>query len=363
MMVGVTIPNFHERKARGDLLPHTPFSQTEWRGRFVSGSFSSKSLSGADKDNTFTATNYNGPSFTSPPIAYRIDDFVDYDCDLVKPGPRSDYHQSLLQRASAKIYHQGWDALTSGAEAHKLGGLFRQVAQHVVNFRHHGVRYLYKNIRSGRNFNKFDPSALADAWLTYRYGVRPILYDLQDLEYALTEFDEKRTMFSERSGLTLTDNDSETLLSGHRQGHLTYDLTKITTATHSLRGSVTGRFKPARIVTNPVKTAWELVPFSFVVDWVVDIGSYLDSLSFRSLSSEWAASTGVQTDWNVSFVLSGYGNSRYSGSANAEWVYEGTYQGRSPASISNLPQVRYNPFNAFQLADIVALLKQTGKYR
>ncbi len=29
---------------------------------------------------------------------------------------------------------------------------------------------------------------------------------------------------------------------------------------------------------NPVSIAWELIPYSFVIDWVIDIGGYLRSL-------------------------------------------------------------------------------------
>lgn len=53
------------------------------------------------------------------------------------------------------------------------------------------------------------------------------------------------------------------------------------------KGTLTCRFKinnpdlllPAKVgLTNPLSVAWELIPFSFVVDWFLPIGKYLDAL-------------------------------------------------------------------------------------
>jgi len=344
-MTGQTIPNFHARVSRGELLPHTAFYQAEWEAQGGNGTFNSKSLGGSDKGVTYTISGFRGVTLTEP---YRIMDFDNYDCEHVFTPP-SDYHQSLLQRATSRIYAQGFDALTSGAEAKKTVDLLTGIARHLLSFR--------KTVAS------FDPTKIADLWLGARYGVRPIVYDLQDLHKAIYEFDAIRELYSERAGISIPFSDSRTLVSNTRVGHLTYTLTKTVAGKHSLRGSVTGRFKPSRILLDPVKTGWELIPFSFVFDWVMDIGSYLDSIMFQLLSPEWSASVGTQTDYTVTYSLVGAGNSSYSGSASADWVYEGTAQTRSPSSISFVPQVRYNQFDGWQFADILALLYQTGKYR
>jgi hypothetical protein len=36
---------------------------------------------------------------------------------------------------------------------------------------------------------------------------------------------------------------------------------------------------------NPVSIAWELIPFSFVVDWVVDVGGYIRNLESAILTN------------------------------------------------------------------------------
>lgn len=61
-------------------------------------------------------------------------------------------------------------------------------------------------------------------------------------------------------------------------------------------------------VTNPLLVAWELVPFSFVVDWFIPIGNYVESLdamlgysagvysSSLYITAEWVGS-GLSRDW------------------------------------------------------------------
>lgn len=346
-MKGVSIIGFFDKKRRGELLPHTNFHQVKWTGQWLGGTFHSEKLKTPGKGDKADITNFRGVPM---PSSYRILDAPDYDCSTFgAPSPPGDYWQSLLQRAAGNAYSKGFDLLTSAAEARESWNLFKQIANHIVTFRNRTRR--------------LNSSDLADAWLTYRYGVRPILNDLESLNHAINEWDKVSKISSERAGLSISDNGNETIVEGHRQGNLTYDLDTTWDMTHSLRGSVTGKFKASRIITNPVRTAWELVPYSFVFDWVIDVGSYLDSMSYRLLSSQWAASYGFKTTYSRSYNLTGYSNSDYSGSASATYLYTMEVDYRSPSSISNLPQVRYNPFNAFQAADLLSLLRQTVRYR
>lgn len=52
-------------------------------------------------------------------------------------------------------------------------------------------------------------------------------------------------------------------------------------------------------VTNPLLVAWELVPYSFVVDWFLPIGSWLDSLdALAGYGQAWTSqSTKLETTW------------------------------------------------------------------
>jgi hypothetical protein len=60
--------------------------------------------------------------------------------------------------------------------------------------------------------------------------------------------------------------------------------TRITRGDISYRGFAYTKIKPESFGIDPVQTFWELVPFSFVVDWFVDVGSKLQLASYLSTS-------------------------------------------------------------------------------
>jgi hypothetical protein len=53
-------------------------------------------------------------------------------------------------------------------------------------------------------------------------------------------------------------------------------------------------------ITNPLMIGWELVPFSFVVDWCLPVGAWLDSLdaTFGYSIAGYSNSFFVETKWN-----------------------------------------------------------------
>jgi hypothetical protein len=71
---------------------------------------------------------------------------------------------------------------------------------------------------------------------------------------------------------------------------------------------------------NPAAIFWELVPYSFVVDWFIDIGGYL-----RNLQTAYAAGVVVHTGYKVQttkrraagFVFGGTRQGNYFNFANA----------------------------------------------
>jgi hypothetical protein len=59
-------------------------------------------------------------------------------------------------------------------------------------------------------------------------------------------------------------------------------------------------------VTNPLEIAWELVPFSFVVDWALPVGQYLSSLDAMFGYDDdniWFSRTDfIRTRWDTHYV-------------------------------------------------------------
>jgi len=123
--------------------------------------------------------------------------------------------------------------------------------------------------------------ALASGWLELQYGWKPLLQDLYgicefiaDAQYApdYGKITAKRTLQHVYNDVTKTTDYGGTTFtrSGNAKYSVKYTLyygTSVPTI-HNL--SSLG-------ITNPALIAWELTPFSFVVDWFLPIGNWLGS--------------------------------------------------------------------------------------
>lgn len=120
---------------------------------------------------------------------------------------------------------------------------------------------------------------LSSAYLTYQFGWRPLIGDIfgvldESVRYVLNRIENYKGRGSE------TDHTVVSMPSVYGQ---TSDRIKVTSdPTAKVEIGVTAEvpdFDLARWTSlNPVSIAWELVPFSFVVDWFYDIGSTVRNL-------------------------------------------------------------------------------------
>jgi hypothetical protein len=107
---------------------------------------------------------------------------------------------------------------------------------------------------------------ISKAWLELQYGWKPLLGDVHSSMQALssrlnTRYDTRVRHFVQRlEQKTLPDG---SVLFRHHFIKLTGSISSTPSLTHSLN------------LTDPFNVAWELVPYSFVVDWFIPIGDFL----------------------------------------------------------------------------------------
>lgn len=152
---------------------------------------------------------------------------------------------------------------------------------------------------------------ISENWLTLQYGVLPVLSDMKEgaeqlahiLSYPKTE------KYSVRIRREAEANGSHRYSTAKKS--LSRNLTAYVTEPESLI-RLSGLLDPEIV-------AWELVPFSFVSDWVIPIGDYLRARAFaNSLQTKYVVTTDVIEErfenyreqfWNVYDRLIFDGNS------------------------------------------------------
>lgn len=145
------------------------------------------------------------------------------------------------------------------------------------DWRHPEMRRLRKLIpRYHRSRFTSPQQTFASTWLSYQYGWRPLmstLYGLVELQRnraktmrikATSAKKDTRYTVDSWNGIVLTST-----IHNSSRSQIVCDVMVDSTILNDV----------SRLTTlNPAAIAWELVPYSFVVDWFLDIGRYLEEL-------------------------------------------------------------------------------------
>lgn len=138
------------------------------------------------------------------------------------------------------------------------------------------LRHPYKSLRK-----------LGDWWMQYRYGIMPLAYSYRDLMKNLN----RGICMTSRKSKVVSPQRTNVTLPGSGS---TYFWTE-TLGEHKISATVFQQFDSTNdsvlsgLGMNPCATAWELIPYSFVIDWFVNAGDYITRRTSRPLSKyHWA---------------------------------------------------------------------------
>lgn len=165
------------------------------------------------------------------------------------------------------------------------------------------VATLWKPINS---WYKFDRKAriataglsAANAWLMYRYGIKPLIGSIDDVTKALQREIRPDRAFT-RAKETLSTSSTQT--AAYDDSWYIHDYGIQKTETHEVRALsvdeiVLDMYHDIGISSKDLLTLpWELIPYSFVVDWFANVGDYFGALA-SFLNPRNLGSCLVQTD-------------------------------------------------------------------
>lgn len=259
VMNDVVIPDFHARRKRGEILPTNNMSRSSYT--MISQLFLAQASVHVLPENHHNR--YMGYCLTGA-------------IQLQAPGTRqllssSDVNSAKVE-AIARLRQQGMDYLTSAAEFHKTVAMFLSLKRNLMASIEKVVRELKRRHRQKR-FRTFNAiyDEFTKIWLEGRFGWRILLYDIEAITSYLRHMDDGTSFIVGRSSqrASTTENGSGRLGSYH-----SYSVE--TTYTDSVHVGYPGIVDHS-ILGNPslLNTAWEVVPFSLVLDWFFDIQSMI----------------------------------------------------------------------------------------
>lgn len=209
-------------------------------------------------------------------------------CPLISAG-LSPETGALKSKIMSKIKGQRIDAPVLAAELGKTTDMFFDLCRSVVKgfsylkqLRRKAVKALKRASSDIRRkaywmhlYRKYTKK-ISNKWLEYAYGWKPLANDIWELSNALRE--------PRPEG----DRTVRASVASKKSIFLDYDATvKRVNVTESTESRAQARFtvdswcisRAQQIgLTNPAASLWELVPFSFIIDYLVDVGEFLGSL-------------------------------------------------------------------------------------
>jgi hypothetical protein len=367
----VNTPNFRKGRPKWT-IPMNPFTFTQEKRLWLNGRYDTWYLSNGREFHTI----YNGdlysvvsaPELAVPFLSTADRAALDAECRNKLRGKIKDQKANLVQfhverKQLFNMVAATVDRVTKCVTALKKGHYHAAARALGVSVSHRKER------KYRRSFARDQSKAVSNGWLELRYGWLPLVDDVHGTAELLAQkvSREIKTKSTAVVKETRTVKSSSTDYAGRKTditGTITYAVrygvyySSASEAVHTLAQMG---------ITNPALIAWELTPWSFVVDWFLPIGNWLSS--FDATIDSWFEKgyTTVFERYQITQVYSGIAT-KTSPSADPKtfWLLSSVdYVKCNRAILSSFPSPGLpsfkNPFSLIHNANAMALLRQTFK--
>jgi hypothetical protein len=185
-------------------------------------------------------------------------------------------------------------------------------------------RRAYKIFRAIRKLdlrvlrNEISTKEVASRYMECRYALRPLMYDAMGTLHALGGAYEGLERLTSRGYKESSESAAASGIQLYVDNYIILTGNTYATRTLECRAGVLSELNPSALqlnvlgLTEPAEALWELVPFSFIVDWFFNIGQLISSwtpnLGLKTLAS-WYVVTDTST--LTSTVTSGVNRTSY----------------------------------------------------
>lgn len=298
-------------------------------------------LSGANLKGNFKSPNpnsfrrtvsqtYRGSTYTSTGTgSSRVQTWQDgcFGVAVTSAGTPPDSDDAVYNQALSSVLSKmrsDIDLSVSVAQANQVSSMFRsanRTLQYVLSFRKGRWAEAYRDFqRDGPALKK-----AGSKWLEYQYGWKPFAQDLYNTAIELARNFEPLMIAEGRAS-----SDKITTLSG---GTISGVKERCTNRLQR-RCYIKVRYRPNSSFTslisnftslNPASFAWELMPYSFVVDWFYDIGGYMRAME-TSLIAGCSFKDGFVTEGYLDSCEGSYTGEFVSGNTRSTVALTGAYK-------------------------------------
>lgn len=183
----------------------------------------------------------------------------------------------LLNKLAEQIKGHSFDLAINMAEAGRTYGLvlsnLRSIGGSLVDLKHGNVAGAFRRLGvPSRRQKPLQAKDVSGRWLEMQYGWRPLVDQAYEAAKALESATKMRVLRFTASSRKTKDVDLS-----HSPGF--YESWNRASLSVRLIAELYEEVPISRALglTNPLAVAWEIVPYSFVVDWFLPVGSYLSA--------------------------------------------------------------------------------------
>lgn len=278
--------------------------------------------------------------------------------------------------------------------------LVKSPLKSLENFTRENWKQLAKDVRGFRNGERLDRSshilrAATDSWLAYQYGAKPFVNDINAASQLLEKHFGQRPF----TIVPLVGSASESSMAhfGTMVGSKSFDNGNITfggaggawfmrdtkttfdvryKGAYKSRNSTNTFTWPQQLGLTPdnwLPTLYELVPWSFVIDYFSNAGAVIDAFSFQFIDLEWLIETKRQT---VEHTVSNMRNDsppwyppgnnpdlRYNIAYGGQIIDRHTLVSRAPTSNQYVPPISLKIPGLGQDLNLAALINSSMPFR